>query len=510
MSKLNWVAKGFGIILLWATGAVALPAQTLTTLFKFDGTDGGEPRGGLIQATDGNVYGTANGGGVSSNSACTAYEFKGCGTVFKITPGGTVTTVYNFCSQTNCIDGYIPSGPLVQGADGNFYGATIFGGTNQTECDGFSCGTVFKVTPSGTLTTLHSFSGAPEGYGPMGALAQAADGKFYGVTTYGGAYNTQACAAPYGCGTVFTITPGGALTTLHSFHFTDGQFPEAALIQGADGNFYGTTYYGGADNACHGECGTVFKITPSGTLISLHSFDGTDGTEPLEALVQDSNGDFYGTTLYGGVEGNGTIFKISSSGALTTLHSFAGYPTDGSNSQAALVQGTDGDLYGTTFEGGANSCGSYEYGCGTAFKVSPSGTVTILYSFNTNAHGYTPIGALLQSTDGDFYGTTYFGGSRTSPCGDGGCGTVFTLSVGLKPFVETQPTSGVVGAAVRILGSNLTGATSVTFNGTAAVFTVVSQTLITSTVPTGATTGTVEVVRPNGKGLSNVPFTVLP
>src|SRR5580658_3077155 len=128
MIKLNWMAKACGVFLLWATAATTLPAQTLTTLGRFGGTDGGSPHGGLIQATDGNFYGTTDAGGANSNSACTAYEYSGCGAVFKVTPSGTLTTLYSFCSQENCTDGYIPIGPLVQGSDGNFYGTTVGGG----------------------------------------------------------------------------------------------------------------------------------------------------------------------------------------------------------------------------------------------------------------------------------------------------------------------------------------------------------------------------------------------
>jgi uncharacterized repeat protein (TIGR03803 family) len=513
MSKFGWMTKACGIALLWPMAAVALPAQTFTTLATFDGTDGGSPHGDLIQATDGNFYGTTDAGGANSNNACTGYEFNACGTVFKVTPSGTLTTLYSFCSQSNCADGYIPNGPLVQGADGNFYGTTLGGGAYDDDCVVGTCGgTVFKITPGGTLTTLYSFSAGAGGHGPTGGLAQAANGDFYGTTGYGGS-NSRSCSEEGGCGTVFTITPNGTLTTLHDFDYTDGSNPLAGLIQGKDGNFYGTTIRGGTSSACFVGCGTVFKIIPSGTLTTLVSFDGTDGSEPSVALVQGINGDFYGTTDFGGTNGGyGTVFKITPSGVLTTLHSFAGYPTDGSGPEGALVQGSDGNLYGTTFEGGAYSCGVYDIGCGTVFTITPRGTLTILYSFdNKIPHGIEPIGALVQSTNGSFYGTTYYGGAN-GVCGTFdkvSCGTIFSLSVGLKPFVETEPTSGTVGTPVNILGSNLTGATNVTFNGTPAEFTVVSKTLTTTTVPVGATTGTVEVVRPNGKGLSNVPFTVL-
>jgi uncharacterized repeat protein (TIGR03803 family) len=230
----------------------------------------------------------------------------------------------------------------------------------------------------------------------------------------------------------------------------------------------------------------------------LHRFDGTDGSQSYAALVQGTDGNFYGTTGNGGTNKQGTVFKITPSGTLETLHSFDG--ADGSYPYAALVQGTDGNLYGTTHEGGANDINYLcPLGCGTIFKITPSGTLTTLYSFCSQANctdGTLPGAGLVQDTDGAFYGTT------ESPS------TVYSLSMGLGPFVETQPPSGKVGAAVKILGTSLTGSTSVTFNGTAATFAVVSASEITTTVPTGATTGTVQVVTPGGTLSSNVPFRV--
>ena len=509
MSKSSWLTKASGIVLLWAMAAVALPAQTFTTLFKFDATDGGQPHGGLIQATDGNFYGTTGGGGVNTNSACTAYGFSACGTVFKITPSGTLKSLYNFCSQSNCADGYIPIGPLVQGTDGNLYGTTLGGGANDNCVVGTCGGTVFTITSSGTLTTLYSFSSGAHGYNVIAGLVQATDGDFYGTTESGGAGSNHICVEDGGCGTVFKITPSGTLTTLHSFDFSDGLCPLAGLVQGTDGDFYGTTYIGGANGPPLGQ-GTVFKMTPSGALTTLHSFDGADGAGPLAGLVQGTDGDFYGTTFSGGTNYTcngttcGTVFKITPTGTLTTLHSFD--ETDGDGPEGTLVQGTDGDLYGTTTFGDAK-------GYGTVFTITPGGTLTTLYSSFGYKPGIEPTGALLQSTTGEFYGTTGYGGGINDFCGTEqkvSCGTIFSLSVGLKPFVETQPTIGSVGTPVNILGSNLTDATGVTFNGTPAVFTVVSKSLVTTTVPAGATTGTVQVITPNGKGLSNVPFTVLP
>jgi len=205
-------------------------------------------------------------------------------------------------------------------------------------------------------------------------------------------------------------------------------------------------------------------------------------------------------TDLGGANNQGTVFKITLSGALTTLYSFCSQTgcTDGSNANA-LVQATDGDFYGTTYSGGANNQG-------TIFKITPSGALTTLYSFCSQTgctDGQNPVAGLVQATNGKFYGTTPIGGTL-------GEGTVFSLSVGLGPFVETRPTSGMVGEVVKILGTDLTNATSVSFNGAGAVFEVVSSSEITATVPTGATTGRVQVITPRGTLTSNVPFRVLP
>jgi len=449
---------------------IASPGQTFTTLVNFDLTDGSGPNAGLVQGTDGNFYGVTGLGGTSHN--CT----DGCGTVFKITRSGTLTTLHSF----NGADGAFATG-LIQGSDGNFHGTTANGGTSNN-CSG-GCGTVFKITRSGTLTTLHSFDGA-DGSGPYSGLVQGADGSFYGITYYGSDNN---CAD--GCGTVFKITAKGELTTLHSFVGTDGSGPQAGLIQGTGANFYGTTFSGGAFNS-----GTVFEITAKGELTTLYNFcsqiNCADGFGPYSGLVRGSDGNFYGTTEVGGLTSNGTIYKITAKGALTTLHSFDS--ADGSN-PAGLVQGTDGNLYGTTQGGGI--------AFGTVFQITGKGELTTLHSFDDN-DGSDPQSAPIQATNGVLYGTTFFAGV-------GGYGTVYGLSMGLAPFVKTNPASGKVGTKVTILGDNLAGATSVTFNGTTATFKA-SSTYITTAVPISATTGTVEVVTPKKTLKSNVPFWVIP
>jgi uncharacterized repeat protein (TIGR03803 family) len=264
-------------------------AGTLTTLQSFDRSDGALPAPGPIQAIDGDFYGTTESGGEN-----------GLGAVYKITSTGTLTTIYSFCSQTNCTDGSNPFGPMIQASDGNFYGATSAGGTS-TFCGSIGCGTLFKMTPSGELTTLYSFNGT-DGQSPRGVV-QATDGNFYGTTYQGGA-NTDG-------GTVFKMTPTGTLTTLYSFcsktNCTDGNGPRSAVIQATDGNFYGATSAGGANND---NDGTLFEITSTGTLTTLYSFAGKDGKN-ARGLVQHTNGTFYGTTREGGVNSDGTVFSLS-------------------------------------------------------------------------------------------------------------------------------------------------------------------------------------------------------
>jgi uncharacterized repeat protein (TIGR03803 family) len=483
----NWISRLsrtyilLGLVTVLLSVAIAsqpAQAQTFTTLLSLNVTDGANVFAPLIQASNGELYGTTTSGGTDC-----------CGTVFKLTPNGTLTTLYSFCPQTGCTDGFAPQAALVQVSNGDFYGTTYFGGATDQ-------GTIFKITPSGTLTTLYNFcsqSGCTDGFGPEAGLIQASNGDLYGTTFYGGATNS---------GTIFKINLAGTLTTLYSFcsqsDCTDGANAYAGLVQSPDGYLYGAAYGGGASGV-----GTIFKITLGGTLTTLHSFDGTDGSFPSASLVLANDGNFYGTTQYGGTndacaENCGTVFKVTPGGTLTSLHSFDG--TDGSAPFGALVQATDGNLYGTTENGGANdACTS---NCGTIFRITPSGTLITLHSFD-GTDGNDPRAGLFQATNGNLYGGTAFGGAGT-------VGTLFRLSVGSGPFVETQPVFGNVGASVRILGTNLTGATSVTFNGTAATFTVVSKSEITATVPTGASTGTVAVTTPGGTLNSNTKFTVTP
>jgi uncharacterized repeat protein (TIGR03803 family) len=471
---------------LVAIATIDASAQTFKSIFDFSGTnDGGPVYSALVQGTDGKLYGTTWGGGAN-----------GEGTVFRVTSGGIVDTIYSFCVQSNCEDGATPLAGLALGSDGNFYGTTVGGGANDF-------GTVFKITLEGTLTTLHSFDNLDGAY-PWAGVIQATDGNFYGTTKEGGGGGV--CEGSIDCGTVFKITPSGKLTTLYSFSCTlgdcaNGVEPVDALLQASDGNFYGTTSGTGTSGF-----GTIFKITPDGDLTTLYVFIGNiNGAQPFAPLIQGTNGNLYGTTAESGGFGGGygSIFEITLNGVLTTLHSFD--ETDGAVPIAPLLQGTDGNLYGTAAYGGTGTLCSF--GCGTVFRMTTEGVFTLLHSFDLT-DGAGPEGGMVQYTDGNFYGVTQ-GGGNTVECTNG-CGTIFGLVAGLGAFVKTVPTAAIVGRSVRILGTGLKGATSVTFNGLSAAFELVSGSLISTTVPTGATTGPVQVVTPSGTLTSNVNFQVLP
>lgn len=447
------------LLLLFCLATVmAASGQAFTTLADFNDTNGAGPIAAMIQGFDGNLYGATFSGGAAQ-----------LGTLFKISTGGQLSTLYNFCSQANCTDGVFPYSVVVQDQSGDFWGTTKGGSP-------YGFGTVFKITPAGALTTMHSFDGN-DGSQVKAGLTLGSDGNFYGVTSYSGANNG---------GTVFKITPTGTFTTLHNFNFSDGNNPVGALVQAANGDFYGTTLFSGANGG-----GTIFKMTAAGVLTTLYNFcsqpNCADGEFPYGTLIQASDGHLYGTTAGGGAISGcgggscGTIFKITLAGALTTLYNFCTESNclDGGEPLAGLALGTGGVFYGVAAYGGAN-------GSGTAFKISSAGKFTLLHAFD-GVDGASPNGGLMQDTNGTFYGTTY-------TAGPGGYGTVFSLSTGLRPFVKTNPSSGKVGAAVIILGTNLTGAASVSFNGTTAAFSVVSDSEIETTVPAGATSGTVKVV----------------
>jgi uncharacterized repeat protein (TIGR03803 family) len=400
---------------------------TVTTLHSFNGPDGDGIYGALVQGTDGNFYGAASSGGVSNS-----------GTIFKITPTGVLTTLFEFngASGTDPNDGAAPNGGLVQGRDGAFYGTTIYGGYGV-----YDDGTVFRITPDGVLTTLYMFRGY-DGANPS-HLILASDGAYYGTSQGDGNLGNVFKVTPtlkwidlHGVRVPWTFYP---FTVVHNFNGSDGAFPGAGVIQGSDGNFYGTTEFGQLGPPPSNRNGTVFEMTPAGVTTTLYAFNvplnepDTPNLGPaFKELIQGRDGAFYGTTPSNGAggsgTGSGTVFKITPtqeweyvngrwlrfvSYPQTTLHVFNG--SDGA-SPGGLTEGSDGNFYGVTAQGGPS-------GDGTLFLITPTGAVTTLHSFS-GTDGTGP-SSLIQGADGNFYGTTVYGG----PSNDG---TVFQLSVSLQ------------------------------------------------------------------------------
>jgi uncharacterized repeat protein (TIGR03803 family) len=390
---------------------------SLTTRHWFSGGNDGRSANGLAQAGNGILYGTTYAGGNHLS-----------GTIFSLATNGAFATLTSFTGA----NGANPTAAPVQGLDGRLYGTTFRGGA-------VGAGTVFAITTDGALSTLYSFTGDTDGAWPSGELVLAADGNFYGTTAAGG-------LSDYG--TVFRITPSGALTNLHLFTGADGRFPTGAMAQGCDGSFYGLTSEGGAY-----ENGTVFRITPAGAFTMLYSFTGgSDGYAPVGALVRGADCNFYGATkrsTLSGFQFYGTVFRITSNGGLTTLHTFGDFILqDGLYPYAGLVQSTDGNLYGTTY---TDRLGGY----GTVFRVSPDGsTFATLVYFDGCNDGARPQAALTEDTGGNLYGSTTAGG----PC-QAGQGTLFRLSVTCPPQITAQPASqAVVGGANVVLNVAVSGA----------------------------------------------------
>ncbi|MGH6839302.1 MAG: choice-of-anchor tandem repeat GloVer-containing protein [Methylocella sp.] len=420
----------FWTVLAAAAGGGASAAPVETVLYSFTGgSDGDSPRAGLIADSSGNLYGaTSSGGGGSSQ-----------GVVFKLLPGGTETVLHTFCNLPGCSDGSGPEAGLIADSSGNLYGTTFIGGTSL--CFGQGCGVVFKLSPGGTETVLHAFTGFPsDGAFPELGLIADSSGNLYGTTLEGGGGSSGCYIAPssLGCGVVFKLSPGGTETVLHSFTGgSDGLFPTSTLIADSGGNLFGTAVGGGASGN-----GVVFKLSPSGTETVLYSFKGgSDGGAPEGGMIADSSGNLYGTTGVGGASvcidglGCGVVFKLTPGGTETVLHSFAG-GSDGSDPVGGLIADSSGNLFGTTGGGGGSGCGGS--GCGTVFKLTPGGTETVLYSFTGGSDGGLPRAGLIADSGGNLYGTTLNGGASDA-------GTVFKLTgTGFVPDVPFAALSGTL------------------------------------------------------------------
>ena len=382
------------------------PAGTVNSIHAFDrgGSEGDSPQAKLMPLSDGSFYGTAARGGE-----------RDLGAVFALASDNSFKALHQFGPAEA---GYVPQGNLIQGRDGKLYGTTAYGNGNG--------GTVFSITSAGSLETVYCFpADGSVGVHPQAGLVQSRDGKFYGTTSSGGSAANN--------GTVFALSPGGTLINLHAFNGGDGSLSYASLVQGSDGKYYGTTAKGGTAGQ-----GTVFAVNSAGSYFTLHHFTGSDGSDPVTSgdgaapfseLVQGSNGNFYGTTSQGGDYTNGAVFVITPAGALNVLHSFGSATDDGIYPEGGLVQGGDGNFYGTTFGGGA-------YGQGTAFMITPGGALTTIYHF-AGGDGAKPSSTLVRASDGNLYGVTISGGLY-------GLGTVYRLMPnGTAPTAPPTPDAQV-------------------------------------------------------------------
>jgi len=395
------------VITMYLTVPSASSEVIFTTLVSFTGTNGpypgANPSAALVPGEDGNLYGTAlNGGGANSN-----------GTIFEVSADGSVfTNLYSFGEGNN---GANPLGALIFGSDGNLYGTTYNGGVSNS-------GTVFQFSTNGTYTVL-GLLGGTNGAHPDTALVTGPNGSLYGATRYGGPYPKTTFGGT-GYGVVFQITTNGTLLTPVVFDVTNGA-NSAAMVPDPDGNFYGTTEWGGTLSLLPYGFGTIYRFNPDGTFTNLYKFSsGDDGGFPVAALVRGNDGNFYGTTENGGTNQLGTVFSITPAGQFKSLYSFMS-SSAGAYPDGALVQASDGNLYGTTYIGGDNQFG-------TIFEITTNGNLTRLVSFTGTggpSPGANPQSGLVQGPDGNFYGTTSLGGAN-------GLGTIFRLSVPLPPVIE--------------------------------------------------------------------------
>jgi uncharacterized repeat protein (TIGR03803 family) len=396
--------------------AAAASADTRVTVIASFDTSANTPAAALTKTADGNFAGTTSQGGPSN-----------AGTVFTMTTSGTVTVLYSF---TGGDDGAYPYGALVQDADGSLLGTTSSGGAG-------GAGTVFRISPSGNFTIVYTFAGASDGGWPYAGLARAADGSFYGTTS---------SAGDYGAGTIFKIAGDGTFSIVYAFTGgADGGYPYSALVQGADGGLYGTTYAGGAAGY-----GAIFRAGADGTFATLYSFlGGSDGAYPYSAVAIGADGSLYGTAAQGGDFGQGTVFKLATDGSLSVLHAFVGDASDGGYPVAGLAQAPDGSYFGTTYFGGAQ-------GVGTIFQVTSAGGYTLVYTFTGADDGGYPYAGMTQGADGNMYGTASYGGAQ-------GVGTAFQVSTVPSLVAWNTPAPIVYGTRLGSAQLNATATVPGTF-----------------------------------------------
>jgi uncharacterized repeat protein (TIGR03803 family) len=443
--------------LLVGVGALAC-AQTYTVMHDF-GTTLTDPQapgtpGVICQSRGGYLF---SAGGTQGNP----------GAAFRLTTDGQYKVMHAFSGS----DGQMPSGGLTLGRDGWFYGSTVSGGPG-------GWGTLYKMRSDGHVTTLHYYSGNNGGT-PWAAPIQSVAGDFYGVTH--GSFNF---------GQIYRVSSSGQYTKLHSMTIFEGIYQVAPLVQGTDFAFYGAAI----DTGGTGGPGDLYRITSTGAFEVLYGFDGTNGFHPSGGLIQATDGNFYGVAAQGGTYGAGTVFRMTPDFSVNVLYNFTG-GADGDSPIGRIVQASDGNLYGTTYGGGMN-------GMGVLFRLTLSGTYTVLHDFD-GPTGSEPASALMQHTNGRLYGMTAGGGSAN-------LGVFFSLDAGLPPFVTYLPVYGRPGAVVEILGQGFTSNSAVYFNGALASSTTVYPTYVKAFVPAGATSGYITVVTGNVTLTSNKVFRVEP
>lgn len=456
-------------------------SSTFTSLYSFTGAaDGAGPATGLVQAADGNYYGTTSDGYTSSN---TTAEF---GTIFRLTPGGVLTTLHTFSG--NLPDGARPSG-LTQGPDGALYGVTE------------QFGTVFRMTLTGEFSTISDFaytSAADGGVYPFAALTLGSDGLLYGSTTEGGANST---------GILFSVSTTGAFTLLNS-----GLGTMAPLVQASDGNFYGLEIAPDTCEPSTGSCGTVFEMTPAGAVSTLYSFSSIAGDDGDYAyggvtqnavLVEGADAGLHGTTASGGAstgDSDGTFFDVSLAGQITVLSNFCcAYESPGIT--AGLFLASDGNYYGASVA--QVSMAGLE-NVPVIFSATPQGTLSLLYDFTPAPSGYaTPAGMLIQGSDGNFYGVTS-NGYDASLCSNG-CGSIYRMAMSpalAAPVQISAPSVDLPAGAASALSFSVSNAFSTTmqqcylFASTGGTLTALGQ--VTGALSQGVYSGTVSVTPTTG------------
>ena len=444
------------------------------------------PSGPLTQGQDGRLYGNASQGG--SN---------GLGTVYAVSSTGALTVLHNFLGS----DGSGPVGALVSGSDGTLYGVTEYGGANDA-------GTVFSISSSGAFTLLHSFAawadGAnADGMAPRGGLVLGSDGNFYGATTRGGSNDAGTLFRITPAGVLTTLYSFSAFNSTQA----DGALPATALVSGGDGRFYGSTSTGGKYSSGGLAPGTLFSIGLDGTFSALHSFSATiDGSSP-SGLAANSAGGFYGATSSGGSNGNGTIFKATPQGDITTLYTFSASSaistglqanSDGAFPVSGILAGNDGTLYGGTVFGGSN-------GTGTLFSLAPDNTLTVLHEFGglsnvSNSDGANITSAPMRAKDGNLYGVTTIGGSN-------GSGVIYKLTMPPLPTITLTLGSGQIssGGSTSLSWSTSNASSCAASGGWSGSLDSSGSTTVS---PAGSTTYTVSCRNVSGTSAASKTLTV--